>query len=104
MAEAATSLLADVGVIEFAVSTGTAVPTLVQPACTKKPRENIELEASQGNMIFSLVFCLYLLFPFQILRGGEVGVMRRLKRYKTSSTKPTVAQPDTRPQAVQQRL
>ena len=28
--------------------------------------------------------------------------MRRLKRYKTSSTKPTVAQPDTRPQAVQQ--
>ena len=28
--------------------------------------------------------------------------MRRPKRYKTSSTKPTMAQPDTRPQAVQQ--
>ena len=32
VAEAATSLLADVGVIEPAVSTGTAVPTLVQLA------------------------------------------------------------------------
>ena len=28
--------------------------------------------------------------------------MRRLKRYKTSSTKTTMAQPDTRPQAAQQ--
>ena len=36
------------------------------------------------------------------LQGGEVGVMKRLKRYKTSSTKPTLAQPNTRPQAVQQ--
>ena len=28
--------------------------------------------------------------------------MRRLKKYKTSSTKLTMAQPDTRPQAVRQ--
>ena len=69
VAEAATSLLADVGVIVLAVATETAVPTSVQPAQDQ---------------------------------GGEVGVMRRLKRYKTSSTKPTMAQPDPRPLAVQQ--
>ena len=53
------------------------------------------------NLFVDLFVCL------EILQAGEVGVVKRLKRYKTSSTKPAVAkyqrrQPDPRPQAVQQ--
>ena len=62
---------------------------------------------SMEDLFIALINFCFIVFFFQILQAGEVGVIERLERYKTSSTKPAVAkhqqrQPDPRSQAVQQ--
>ena len=61
---------------------------------------------SLGSQCNDFSYQSFIVFVFAILQGGEaleVGVIKKLKRYKTSSTKPHQHRhPDPRPRAVLQ--